>query len=110
MLDAFKPYGVSKEQIEKRIQCRMDAIRPAQVVQLKKIWASLRDGMSQGSDWFDAAPEAARENTSLREKVAKAAARGKDAPVQSQAMQEQHPLNEERACGSPEETSHVQPQ
>jgi len=91
MLEAFKPFGISKEQIEKRIQCRMDAIRPAQVVQLKKIWASLRDGMSRGSDWFDAAPEAARENTSLREKVAKAAARDKDAPVQSQAMQEQPP-------------------
>lgn len=54
LLDAFKGVDVTKEQIEKRIQCRLDAIRPAQVVHLRKIYASLRDGMSVASDWFDA--------------------------------------------------------
>lgn len=53
LVDAFKPYGVTKEHIEKRIQSRLAAIRPAQVVQLKKVYASLRDGMSQPADWFD---------------------------------------------------------
>lgn len=54
MLAAFDQFGVTKEQIEKRIQRRLDAIQPAQVVSLKKIYASLRDGMSAASDWFDA--------------------------------------------------------
>lgn len=54
MLAAFEPYGVTKEQIEKRIQRRLDAIQPAQVVSLKKIYASLRDGMSIAADWFEA--------------------------------------------------------
>ncbi len=53
MLAAFEPFGVTKEQIEKRIQRRLDAIQPAQVVSLKKIYASLRDGMSSAADWFE---------------------------------------------------------
>lgn len=53
LVAAFEPYGVTKEQIEKRIQSRLEAIRPAQVVQMKKVYASLRDGMSAPADWFE---------------------------------------------------------
>jgi hypothetical protein len=53
MLEAFAAFAVTKEQIEKRIQRRLDAIQPAQVVSLKKIYASLRDGMSTPAEWFD---------------------------------------------------------
>jgi hypothetical protein len=53
MVEAFKGFGVTREQIEKRIQRHLDAIQPAQVVSLKKIYASLRDGMSSAADWFD---------------------------------------------------------
>lgn len=55
MVEAFGAFGVTKDQIEKRIQRRLDAIQPAQVVNLKKIYASLRDGMSVAADWFDVA-------------------------------------------------------
>ena len=53
MVEAFAPFGVSKEHIEKRIQRRLDAIQPAQVVMLKRIYASLRDDMSTAADWFE---------------------------------------------------------
>lgn len=53
MVVAFEPFGVTKDQIEKRIQRRIEAIQPAQVVSLKKIYASLRDGMSAVEDWFE---------------------------------------------------------
>jgi hypothetical protein len=53
MLEAFAAFGVTKEHIEKRIQRRLEAIQPAQVVTLKKIYASLRDEMSKPSEWFD---------------------------------------------------------
>ena len=53
MLDTFAEYNVTKEQIEKRIQCRFDKILPAQMVQIKKIYMSLRDGMSEPTDWFE---------------------------------------------------------
>lgn len=53
MLETFAGFGVTKEQIEKRIQRRLDTIQPAQMVSLKKIYVSLRDGMSTAADWFD---------------------------------------------------------
>lgn len=56
--EAFAPFGVTKEHIEKRIQCRLEAIRPAQIVQLKKVYASLRDAMSVPGDWFEVAEPA----------------------------------------------------
>ena len=51
--DAFAAYGVTVKQLEARIQRRWDSITAAQVVGLRKIIASLRDGMSKPEDWFD---------------------------------------------------------
>jgi hypothetical protein len=53
MVEAFGTFGVTRAQIEKRIQRRLDAIQPAQVVTLKRIYASLRDGVSDASEWFE---------------------------------------------------------
>jgi len=53
LLEAFEVFGVTKDQIEKRIQRKMASIQPAQVVNLKKVYASLRDGMSSVSEWFE---------------------------------------------------------
>jgi len=78
MLAAFAGFGVSREQIEKRIQCRIDAMRPAQMATLKKIYTSLRDGVSAVSDWFEveAAPGASASAVeSLLEKTRRAKAR-----------------------------------
>jgi len=81
---AFEAFGVTKEQIEKRIQRRLDAIQPAQVVSLKKIYASLRDGMSQPSEWFDAveASEGDKNPASKTENVKDALRKRKEAAEQ----------------------------
>lgn len=55
MLEKFSQFGVTREQIEKRIQRRIDSITPAQLVNLGKVFNSLRDGMSSPADWFEAA-------------------------------------------------------
>lgn len=52
MLEAFAQLGVTRDMIEHRIQRRIESIQPAQMVSLKKIYASLRDGMSTIDDWF----------------------------------------------------------
>lgn len=71
MLELFKPFGVTKEHVETRIQRRMDAIQPAQVVTLRKVYMSLRDGMSTAAEWFDIqAPVDARKTTGERLKDA----------------------------------------
>jgi hypothetical protein len=76
ILEAFAAFSVTKDQIEKRIQRRMDAIQPAQVVALKKIYASLRDGMSVPADWFEQ-PEATEQPQGQGNASAAAAVRDK---------------------------------
>lgn len=56
MVEAFALYSVTQEQIEKRIQRKLDAITPAQMVSLGKVLNSLKDGMSKPADWFEVAP------------------------------------------------------
>jgi hypothetical protein len=53
LVAAFEQFGVSKAQIEKRIQRRIDSIAPAQFVRMREIYTSLRDGISTPSEWFD---------------------------------------------------------
>lgn len=53
MIAAFKDnYGVSQEQIEVFIQRNIDAIQPGQVVRLRQIYNSLKDGMATASEFF----------------------------------------------------------
>lgn len=59
LIAAFGEFGVTPQQIETRIQRRLAAIRPAQMVQLRNVYNSLRDGMSEAGDWFGETPAAA---------------------------------------------------
>jgi hypothetical protein len=88
MLAAFGPFGVTKDHIEKRIQRRMDAIEPAQVVMLKRIYASLRDEMSTAAEWFDmgeAPPPADAAGSLDAVRAAAAAKKGKPAAAKPAA-------------------------
>ncbi len=69
MVEAFGEYGVTREQIEKRIQRRIDAIQPAQVIALRKIYTSLKDGMSGPADWFEQPEKAEDAGKSQTEKL-----------------------------------------
>jgi hypothetical protein len=53
MVAVFEGYHVTTQQIEKRIQRRLEAITPALFLQLGKIANSLKDGMSKPEDWFE---------------------------------------------------------
>jgi hypothetical protein len=53
MVDAFGEFGVSQVQIEKRIGHKVEAIIPAELVQLKKVYAAIRDGMAGREDFFE---------------------------------------------------------
>lgn len=61
IVTSFSQIGVTKAQIEGKIQRRMDSITAAQVITLRKIMSSLRDGMSSPEDWFEAPKAAATE-------------------------------------------------
>lgn len=60
--DKFKELGVSRKQIEARIQCHLEAIKPVQLVSLGKIYNSIKDGMSKPEDWFQPEEEAKKED------------------------------------------------
>ena len=60
MLDKFAELGVTKEQIEARIQRRVDAITPALLADLGKKYNSIKDGMSKPEDWFPKTPAPAQ--------------------------------------------------
>lgn len=53
MLDMFSTFKVTKAQIEKRIQRKIESIETAQMLHLKEIYNSLSDNMSVASDWFE---------------------------------------------------------
>lgn len=83
IIAAFDQFSVTKEHIEKRIQRRLNAITPAQVVALKRIYASLRDGMSGPEEWFEMGESqaAAGETTTLKDIAARGAARKAKKPA-----------------------------
>jgi hypothetical protein len=86
--DYFEQYGVTQEMIEVRLGRRLDAMQPAQMLDLRKIAQSLKDGMSKPGDWFDVAipTEAPEAPVSALNKAAPKAKRrpAKDAPAASQ--------------------------
>ncbi len=57
LVEKFGEYDVTKDQIETRIQRRLDAITPALMINLGKIYNSLKDGMSASADWFEVDPQ-----------------------------------------------------
>lgn len=69
MVSAFREFGVTEEMISKRIQKRLEAINPAQMAQLKKVYASLRDGMSKPSDWFEFSAARIDESSDLSDEL-----------------------------------------
>lgn len=53
LVQAFADMGIPREAVEKRLGHRIDAIQPAQIIAFRKIYASIKDGMSEPKDWFD---------------------------------------------------------
>lgn len=77
LVEAFSAFGVTKRQIEKRIQRNMESITPAQFVRMREIYTSLRDGMSEPADWFDADEEPTTATESLKNAIKAAKPRAK---------------------------------
>lgn len=68
-LDAFAVYGVTKEQIEAKIQRRIDTITPAQMMGLVNVYNSIKDGIGKVEDFFEVAAKPAAKTETLAEKA-----------------------------------------
>lgn len=53
LVQAFADMGVSREALEKRLGQRIDSIQPAQIIGFRKIYVSIKEGMSDAKDWFE---------------------------------------------------------
>lgn len=53
MIKAFEDLGVTQDMIEKRVGCRADAIIEKQLVDLRKIYTSIKDNFGKINDYFD---------------------------------------------------------
>lgn len=65
LVAAFEAIGVSKARIEKFCQCRSEAIKPAQIIRLRNVYASIKDGMSSPEDWFEPEEKPAAETPQI---------------------------------------------
>lgn len=77
MLDRFAEYQVSRAMIEARIQRRLDAVTPALLAQLGRIYNSLKDGVAQVGDFFEVAAPDIPEPKAKADTEPKAATNGK---------------------------------
>jgi len=80
LVDAFLAFSVTREMVEKRIQRRLDSITPAQLISLRKVYNSLKDGMSTPAEWFDMVAEVDASAT-LTEKLKAKKAKPEAPPV-----------------------------
>lgn len=93
--DAFEKMGATRKMLEGRFQRRLDTISPGQYQQLRRIFASIRDGESNVIDWF---PEAATSNAEQAEGNPGAEALNqRHAPDQTQVGPGTAPLREANA-------------
>lgn len=70
MVSLFNDVGVQAEHIEKRLGHRLDAIIEAELVTLRSIYKSLKDGMAKREDFFDIAGATSEGLDSVKDLVA----------------------------------------
>ena len=102
LVAAFAAHSVTSEQIEKRLQRRLDTMTAAQMATLRRIYTSLKEGMSTSANWFElpeapAEPEAATNGkqsateklkSKLKERTPELDAEATSEPVEAVAVAE----------------------
>jgi hypothetical protein len=92
LVNKFGALGVSRKALEGKIQRRLEAITPALVVNLGKIYNSIKDGMSAPIDWFEIEPaeekQGAARTASVRDKLAPEGPPAVTEPVPAQVQEQ----------------------
>ena len=113
MVDAFaKNYGVTQEMIEKKLGKRAESINASQLLHLRKIYQSLKDGISKPAAWFEVAPvedagEPKVSDLAVKKTAAKRAPAEKPkAEPQEDAAEDEPESDDESAADDDEEGAH----
>lgn len=110
LVEAFAALGVEPAQIEARIQRHVDAIRPAQVVMLRKIYNSISDGMSEPGDWFGAGAVASEPAAETSDPKPERQPQGRRGRGRQQRQQSPPPPSTGEPAGKPATTAGPQQQ
>ncbi|NEV64135.1 hypothetical protein [Thiorhodococcus minor] len=87
LVEAFAKIGVTQEQITKFLGHRLDSVIGAEVIRLRKVFTSIRDGMAKPGDFFPVEEKAQADGAqTLKDKLkAKAGDTGKPAETEDKA-------------------------
>jgi hypothetical protein len=91
MIESFMEYGVSLEMLEARLKHKIQACNASEVVQLRKVYQSLKDGMGKPEDFFEAAAQQERVKQSAAAVRGAAVAKAKELGI---AVTDDMALNE----------------
>jgi hypothetical protein len=69
LLAKFSEYGVTQAMIEAKIQRRIDAMTPALLVQMGKVYNALRDGIAKVADHFEPTDNPNAPKATLKDRV-----------------------------------------
>lgn len=92
LVASFAEIGVTRKQLEARIQRRLEAIQPAHVIALRRVFMSIRDEMSTVADHFQEPVADAEPERKGVEGLAAAAAKKGPKPT-GQAVDPQKPVD-----------------
>lgn len=68
MLEAFQVLGVTKEMVEKRLGHNLDVTTETEILQLRKIYTSIKDNAADRAEFFEM-PQSQSKTDSLKEKL-----------------------------------------
>jgi hypothetical protein len=75
---AFKDIGVSIEMIEGHLKHNLDAMIESELVELRGIYKSIKDGMSKREEWFELSATRSNETLAIEDAVANTVSKIKD--------------------------------
>lgn len=78
MVSAFSGLSVSQAMLEKRLQHKIDAASEGELVQLRRIYTSITDGMSKREEWFDVGAVANSQDSTPKESIPSTPAKKKE--------------------------------
>lgn len=104
-----REYGVTVAMLEKFIGCKIESFTMQNLIRLKKVYMSLRDGMADREDYFDLAP-AVDESEINRNPFEGKEGTGKDKKGKTKKAESQPPTVEKPANETDQKTGQAQPQ
>lgn len=91
MFAVFAEYGVTKEMIEKRAQRSSESFTEQNLLDLRKIYISLKDGMSKAEEWFEFSTAPTPTHDATPSKTEKAAAEMKKSKPKAKPIEVPEP-------------------